>query len=256
MQGLAPGLIGPDLLDVTKIRDRIWLERWITEPDVMLEEGDPLALGLYAKYNEVPMPNMRMSPVDVKDVLTYIQKESQRVHMNRARTRKSNRSPRVSRTAALAALQQKTPEPQAMDHAQHEGHDPSPTSSSIAPHTADTVATMNGWIKQAHPDAPTHAGYLTLINIGASDVILVGVESPDYQRVELHEMVTDHGMMSMRRLNELKVPAGGQARLEPGGKHLMLHEPKRTLSVGEPVDLTLIFKSGQRQAVSVKVMAP
>jgi protein SCO1/2 len=38
--------IGPDLLDVGQVRDRDWLERWIAEPDAMIEEGDPLALEL------------------------------------------------------------------------------------------------------------------------------------------------------------------------------------------------------------------
>ncbi len=51
-EGLAPGLIGPDLLEVAKRRERAWLERWLAVPDQMLAEGDPIALG--------PMPSTTM----------------------------------------------------------------------------------------------------------------------------------------------------------------------------------------------------
>ncbi len=36
-------LVGPDLKGVTTRRDRDWLTRWISAPDVMLDEGDPIA---------------------------------------------------------------------------------------------------------------------------------------------------------------------------------------------------------------------
>ena len=56
--------IGPDLLNVVIKRDREWLIRWLQEPDVMLEEKDPLATALYAQYNNVPMPNVKLTYVD------------------------------------------------------------------------------------------------------------------------------------------------------------------------------------------------
>ena len=83
VEGLAPGLVGPDLLGVTKTRDRSWLTRWIAVPDEMLEEGDPIAMGLYAKYNDVPMPNMRMTELDVANVIRYMGSETRRVQMQR-----------------------------------------------------------------------------------------------------------------------------------------------------------------------------
>ena len=52
--------IGPDLAGVTKIRDRAWLMRFIEEPEKLLEEGDPIATGLFVKYNKVQMPNLRI----------------------------------------------------------------------------------------------------------------------------------------------------------------------------------------------------
>jgi protein SCO1/2 len=76
--------IGPDLFNVGELRDRGWLERWLAEPDAMLEEGDPLALALYAEYDEIPMPNLRLTDSDVDKLLGYIDQESRRITVVRA----------------------------------------------------------------------------------------------------------------------------------------------------------------------------
>ncbi len=225
-EGLAPGLVGPDLFGVMKKRDRAWLERWIAVPDQMLEERDPIAMGLYAKYDNVPMPNMRLSKVDVADVLRYIGSESRRVQMQEARARRARRG-----TSVASA----------------------PVSDAPAVPSGDAVAIMNAWIREAHPDAPVNAGYMTLVNVGSEDVTLVKLESPAFEKVELHEMAMVDGLMKMRELTEVVVPAGGQARFEPGGSHLMLKGPERHLTEGQTVDLTLTFRSGREQTVSVRV---
>ncbi len=225
-EGLPEGLRGPDLLAVTKKRDRAWLTRWIAVPDQMLEEGDPIAMALYAQYDNLPMPNMRLSPLDVKDLLSYIKSETNRVHMQRARERKRQHAAMGASDAAKAAA--------------------------AAP-TGDAVAIMNAWVREAHAEATVHAGYMTLVNVGAEAVTLVGLESPAFDQVELHEMAMVDGLMKMRQLTEVIVAAGGQARFEPGGTHLMLMGPRWQLTASEAVDLTLTFQSGRTQTVSVKV---
>ena len=71
--------LGPDLLNVTKRRDKKWLARWLAEPDQMLAEEDPLAMALFAKHNLVAMPNMSLNPHDVAAVMDYLETESRRV---------------------------------------------------------------------------------------------------------------------------------------------------------------------------------
>lgn len=73
------GKVGPDLLGVLDKRPRLWIERWLAEPDKMLEEKDPLALRLFAKYRNVPMPNMKLNQLEVDNLIEYIDKESCRV---------------------------------------------------------------------------------------------------------------------------------------------------------------------------------
>ncbi|MDB5954658.1 SCO family protein [Ramlibacter sp.] len=66
--------IGPDLTYVTSSRDRNWLVRWIREPDVMLAEKDPLAMTLYAKYNKLAMPNLKLKDGEIESLLSFMEK--------------------------------------------------------------------------------------------------------------------------------------------------------------------------------------
>jgi protein SCO1/2 len=68
--------IGPDLLGVTSLRDRVWLTRFIKTPDEMLADGDPIAAALFAKYKQVAMPNLRLADGDVKALLEYLERQS------------------------------------------------------------------------------------------------------------------------------------------------------------------------------------
>jgi protein SCO1/2 len=67
--------VGPDLLGVTRKRDRAWLTRWLAEPDKMLAEKDPLAVALLAEYDNVAMPNLRLGDVEIRALLAYIEEE-------------------------------------------------------------------------------------------------------------------------------------------------------------------------------------
>lgn len=71
--------LGPDLLGVTKKRDRAWLTRWLAEPDKMLAEKDPVATAMLAEYNNLAMPNLGMTEVEIQPLLAYIESESERV---------------------------------------------------------------------------------------------------------------------------------------------------------------------------------
>ncbi len=68
--------LGPDLLGVVSQRERSWLIRWLMEPDVMLDEKDPLAIALYVQYNNLRMPNMKLEYQDALDLIEYMQVQS------------------------------------------------------------------------------------------------------------------------------------------------------------------------------------
>ena len=69
--------VGPDLLGVTKVRDRDWLARFISTPDKVLAANDPIAKALFTKYKQVNMPNLNLRPEDVNTVIRYLELENE-----------------------------------------------------------------------------------------------------------------------------------------------------------------------------------
>jgi len=71
--GLGEGpKVGPDLAGVTTTRTRAWLASYITDPQAMLQRGDPIAKALSAKYGAVPMPTLQLTDQQVQDVIQYL----------------------------------------------------------------------------------------------------------------------------------------------------------------------------------------
>ncbi len=79
IKDVAQGNIGPDLKGVTQKRDRLWLVKWLSNPEKMLKEKDPLALELYAQFNNLVMPNFGLSEPDISAVIEYMEAESNRI---------------------------------------------------------------------------------------------------------------------------------------------------------------------------------
>jgi protein SCO1/2 len=75
--------VGPDLLGVTQKREPAWLSRWLSEPDVMLAEGDPIAKQLYREYGGLPMPNSQLNELEVDSLIRYLDSETRRIRDTR-----------------------------------------------------------------------------------------------------------------------------------------------------------------------------
>lgn len=84
---------------------------------------------------------------------------------------------------------------------------------------------------------------------------LVGVSSPVAKTVELHSMTTENGMMKMREVKTIELPAGKRVNLGESGYHLMLDGLKAPLKEGDTVPLTLSIKVGQQEVVKIETKA-
>ncbi|KAB7646345.1 hypothetical protein GGQ62_002927 [Polymorphobacter fuscus] len=100
------------------------------------------------------------------------------------------------------------------------------------------------------------AGFVAITNAGTSPDRLLSATSPAANKVEIHTMTMDGGIMRMRPLPDgIAVPAGGTTSLAPGGNHLMLIGLKAPLVEGTLVPLTLNFATAGPVKVALKVAA-
>lgn len=61
------------------------------------------------------------------------------------------------------------------------------------------------------------------------------------------------GMMRMRKVETIAVPAAGSAELKPGGYHLMVIELKKELKQGDKVTISLQFSHDIKKTITVPV---
>jgi copper(I)-binding protein len=83
---------------------------------------------------------------------------------------------------------------------------------------------------------------------------LVGASSPVAGVVEIHQTTMEGGVMRMRPVQAIELPAGKTVELKPGGYHVMLMQMPRALKEGETVPVTLVVegRDGKRQNIEVK----
>jgi copper(I)-binding protein len=96
------------------------------------------------------------------------------------------------------------------------------------------------------------AVYVTLRNDGAAPDAVLAVASDAAEKAELHEARHDEGMIRMRPVPRLAIPAGGRVEMKPGGYHIMLLGLTRDLMAGDTVKVTLTLE----QAGTLSVEAP
>lgn len=84
---------------------------------------------------------------------------------------------------------------------------------------------------------------------------IVGASSPVAGVTEIHEMKMDAGVMKMRAIPRLDVPAGKTVSLAPGGYHVMLMDLKQQLKKGDIVALTLQVEGKDGKVAPVEVKA-
>ena len=114
------------------------------------------------------------------------------------------------------------------------------------------VVVEDAWVRGTVQDQRTTGAFMKLRS--ASDTSLVGVSSPIAGFVEIHETSSHGGVMQMRAVPRVALPANKAVELKPGSYHVMLMSLKQPVNVGDtvPITLTVEDKAGKRTSVEVK----
>jgi copper(I)-binding protein len=114
------------------------------------------------------------------------------------------------------------------------------------------VEVKDAWVRGMVPGQDTTGAFLSITS--KSDARLVGVRTPAAGMAELHRTTMEGGMMRMRAVDAIPLPAGKAVALKPGGYHVMLMHVKQALKEGEQVPITLEVegKDGSRDLITVQ----
>ena len=141
-----------------------------------------------------------------------------------------------------------------------------------------SIKVSEPWARASSMMAAAGAAYMKIENTGSAADALVGAASPAAKTVEIHETVAmdgempaasdgmgmespmpsasddmDGGMMGMRPIARLEIPAGGTVELKPGSYHIMLIDLNQELKPGDKIEITLTFEKAGEVEVTAEV---
>jgi periplasmic copper chaperone A len=115
---------------------------------------------------------------------------------------------------------------------------------------------MSGSGGMENKSGSNSAAYLVIQNNSSQPDRLLNAYSELALSTEIHVSEDNNGVMSMRPVDGVDVPARGKVELKPGSYHIMLVNISRDLIPGEILKLTLEFQSAGKIEVQADVRAP
>ncbi|HMK13540.1 MAG TPA: copper chaperone PCu(A)C [Burkholderiales bacterium] len=125
--------------------------------------------------------------------------------------------------------------------------------SAAAVHADEALRATHAWVRVTAPGQRVAGAYLEIISTAPSK--LVAASSPVAGNAEIHLMRLENGVMEMRQIKSLELPAKQTVKLEPGGLHIMLLDLKKPLKLGDKVPLRLTLQRADLSKTVVEVQA-
>ena len=108
-------------------------------------------------------------------------------------------------------------------------------------------------IPESPPNASVMAAYFNVSNQDKQDRAIIEIVSPEFEKVEIHQTIINDGVAKMEQLNQIIIPANDTLKLEPGGIHLMLINPKQSYRADEMIILKLIEKDKTEHVLAITI---
>ena len=118
---------------------------------------------------------------------------------------------------------------------------------------AAEIVVHDPYVRAMPPGQPNTAAFMQIENRGEQGRAVVEARSDVSEVVELHTHSHVDGMMQMRRIERIELPAGEMVELQPGGLHVMLIGLLQPLAAGERVALELVLDDGSGIEVDAEV---
>jgi len=116
-----------------------------------------------------------------------------------------------------------------------------------------SIEVKNPYVRAVPPGQQNSASFMQLINKSDQLINLISANSTIAKVVELHTHTMHNGMMQMRQIEKISIPANNKTILKPGGLHVMLIGLNDELKIGQIVDIQLNFSDGSQQIIKAPV---
>lgn len=120
-------------------------------------------------------------------------------------------------------------------------------------HAQAQLRVENAWVRATVPAQKATGAFMTLTS--PAEAALVGATSPIAAHVEVHESSMHGGVMQMRAVGRVRLPAGRSVEMKPGGYHVMLMGLTKSIAAGDDVPIALAIEDGSGKRSVVNIVA-
>ncbi len=128
-----------------------------------------------------------------------------------------------------------------------------PTTAIVSTNAAGLITVSKPRIRATAPGQTVSGAFMTLVNNSETAYALTSVSFSGANVVEIHETSMNEGMMRMRKVSQIDIPANGSAELKPGSYHIMLIGLEKEMKAGTAETLTLTFSDNSQKTVEALV---
>lgn len=118
---------------------------------------------------------------------------------------------------------------------------------------SQSLSIEDAYARAVPPGTPASAAFMRLKNPSGEERKLIKANSSVASIVELHTHEMNGGMMQMRQVPFISIPAKSETVLKPGSYHIMLIQLKKPLAIDDKIDLSLEFDDGSTQQIELPV---
>lgn len=115
------------------------------------------------------------------------------------------------------------------------------------------VTVKDAWVRGTTPAQKATGAFMEITSSEAAS--LLSAASPLAGVVEVHSMKMEDGVMKMRALRKMDLPAGKAVKLQPGGNHIMLMDLKQQMKKGDVVPITLKVEGMDKKVQTIEIKA-
>jgi copper(I)-binding protein len=142
----------------------------------------------------------------------------------------------------------------ACDNSAETANDSKPPTTAVVSTSAAGLITVNKpRIRATAPGQTVSGAFMTLVNHSETAYALTSVSFSGASVVEIHETSMNEGVMRMRKVSHIDIPAKGSAELKPGSYHIMLIGLEKEMKAGTAETLTLTFSDDSQKTVEALV---
>lgn len=113
----------------------------------------------------------------------------------------------------------------------------------------EPITVTDAWVRATAPGQSVTGAFLAITSPERAKI--TGVQSEAAESAEMHVSQLDNGVMKMREVRKIDVPAGQTLHFAPGGYHIMLIDLKRSLTPGDKVPLAIRLERADKSEVEV-----